>query len=61
MGIIETNIDLSIRSIRKDSKEEKNFITSLTKGFSNINSLAIRTKEGLESLVQQIASIFENA
>jgi len=46
---------------RKDSKEEKNFITSLTKGFSNINSLAIRTKEGLESLVQQIASIFENA
>jgi len=52
MGIIETNIDLSIRSIRKDSKKEKNFITSLTKGFSNINSLAIRTKEDLESLVQ---------
>ena len=51
VGIIETNIDLSTRSIRKDSDEEKSFITALTNGFSYIDSLAIRTKEGLKSLV----------
>jgi len=61
VGIMATNIDLSIRSISKYSKEEKSFITSLTNGFSNINSSAIRTKEDLESLVQKIATIFKNA
>lgn len=61
VDIIATNINLSIRSISKDSEEEKSFITSLTNSFSNINSLAIRTKEELESLVQQMATIFENA
>jgi len=61
VGIMKTNIDLSIRSIRKDSEKEKNFITSLTNSFSYINSLAINTKEDLESLVQQVATVFKNA
>jgi len=34
VGIIETNIDLSFRSISKDSGEEENFIASLINGFS---------------------------
>jgi len=60
VGIMETDIDLSIRPIKKDSKKEKSFITSLTNSFSNINSSAIRTKEDLERLVQQMTTIFEN-
>jgi len=51
VSIMETNINLSIRSIRKDSDKEKSFITALTNSFSYIDSSAIRTKEGLESLV----------
>jgi len=61
VGIMETDIDLSVRAIKKDSKEEKSFITSLTNSFSNINSSAIRTKKNLERLVQQMATIFKNA
>ena len=52
VGIIETNIDISIRSISKDSEEEKDFIMSLTNSFSSLNSSAIRTKENLENLAQ---------
>jgi len=48
---METNIDISIRSISKDSEEEKDFIMSLTNSFFSLNSLAIRTKENLENLV----------
>jgi len=36
VGITETNINLSFRSISKDSEEEKNFIMSLINGFSYI-------------------------
>jgi len=61
VGIMETDIDLSIRAIKKNSKEEKSFIISLTNSFSNINSSAIRTKKNLERLVQQMATIFKNA
>jgi len=56
---METNINISTRSISKDSEEEKEFITSLTNGFSNLNSSAIRTKENLENLAQQVALVFE--
>jgi len=61
VGIIETNINISTRSISKDSKEEKEFIMSLTNGFSNLNSSAIRTKENLENLAQQVALAFKTA
>jgi len=60
VGIADTDINLSIRLISKDSEEKKNFVTSLTKGVSNLNSSDIRTKEDLESLVQQLAYMFEN-
>jgi len=55
------HIDLSIRSISKDSEEKKNFITLLTKRVSNLNSSDIRTKEDLKILVQQVAYVFKNA
>jgi len=61
VGIMETNIDISIRSISKDSEEEKDFIMSLTNGFSSLNSSAIRTKENLENLAQQVALVFKTA
>jgi len=33
MSIIETNINISTRSINKDSEAKKDFITALTNGF----------------------------
>jgi len=45
-------VTYSMRSISKDSKEEKDFITSLTKEVSNLNSSDIKTKEDLKNLVQ---------
>jgi len=60
VGITETNIDLSFRLIRKDSKEEENFIVLLINGFSDINSSTITTKEDLESVVQWMANMFKS-
>ena len=57
----EKNTDVNIGSIKKDSEEEKNFIISLVQGVQNLNISAIRSKENLKSLVQQLANIFENA
>jgi len=51
VGIVDTDIDLSIRLISKDSEEEKDFVILLTKSVSNLNSSDIKTKENLESLV----------
>ena len=61
VGIADIDIDHSIRLISKDNQEEKDFVTSLTKKVSNLNSSDIKTKEDLESLVQQLAYMFENA
>jgi len=61
VGITETNINLSFRSISKDSKKEENFIASLINGFSNINSLNITTKEELERVFQQMANTFKES
>jgi len=58
---METNINISIRSISKDSKEKKDFIMSLINGFSSLNLSAIRTKENLENLAQQVALVFKTA
>ena len=61
VGIADTDIDRSIRSISKDSKEEKNFIVSLTKEVFNLNSSNIQSNNDLENLVQQLAHMFKNA
>jgi len=60
VGIADIDIDHSIRSISKNSKEKKDFITSLTKEVSNLNSSDIKTKEDLKNLVQQLAFMFKN-
>jgi len=61
VGITETNIDLSFRSISKDNEKEENFIALLINGFSNINSLNITTKEKLERVFQQMANTFKES
>ena len=60
IGIGEINTDINIWSIKKNSKEEKNFITSLVRGVQSLDTSAIRSKANLETLVQQLASVFEN-
>ena len=61
VGIRNINIDMNIWSIRRDSEEEKDYITSITNGVYNLNTSSITTKEELEDYVQQLAIIFENA
>jgi len=61
IGIGETNTDINIWSIKKDSKEEKNFITSLVRGVQSLDTSAIRSKANLKILIQQLAFVFENA
>ena len=61
IGIGEINTDINIWSIKKDSKEEKDFITSLVWEVQSLNTSAIRNKANLKTLVQQLANIFENA
>ena len=61
VGIMETNINLSFRSISKDSEKEKNFIISLINGFSNIDLSTIITKEELENIVKWMANTFESS
>ena len=60
IGIGEINTDINIWSIKKNSKEEKNFITSLVRGVQSLDTSVIRSKANLETLVQQLASVFEN-
>ena len=61
IDIGEINTDVNIWSIKKDSKEEKNFITSLVQGIQSLDTSVIRSKENLETLVQQLVNVFENA
>jgi len=61
VGIVETNTDLSFRSISKNSKKEEKFLAALISSFSNINLSTITTKEELEGVVQQMANTFERS
>ena len=61
IGIREINTDINIWSIKKDSKEKKDFISSLVWDIQSLDILTIRSKANLETLVQQLANIFENA
>ena len=47
VGIADTDIDHSIRSISKDNEKEKDFVILLTKEVSNLNSSDIKTKKDL--------------
>jgi len=51
IGIREINTDINIWSIKKDSKEEKEFISSLVQDVQNLNTSAIRNQTNLETLV----------
>ena len=51
VGIKDINIDINIWSVRKDSKKEKSFITSIINGVKNLDTASIETKEDLENLV----------
>jgi len=61
IGIGEINTDINIWSIKKDSEEEKNFITLLVQGVQSLNTSTIRSKENLKTLVQQLVDVFKNA
>jgi len=61
IGIGEINTDINIWSIKKDSKEKKDFISSLVWDIQSLDISTIRSKANLETLVQQLANIFENA
>jgi len=61
IGIQGISIDINKWSIRRDSKEEKNFISSIINGVKNLDTSNIVTKEDLENAVQQLAAIFEHA
>jgi len=58
MSINETNIDNSFWSISKDSEEEKNFIKAITDNILTLDTSNITSKENLETIVQQLASTF---
>jgi len=61
VSINETNIDNSFWSISKDSEEEKNFIKAITDGTLTLDTSNIMSKENLEVVAQQLASIFNEA
>jgi len=61
IGIGEINTNINIWSIKKDSEEKKDFITSLVQGVQSLDTSAIRSKANLKTLVQQLADVFENA
>jgi len=44
IGIKEINIDINIWTIGKDSKEEENFINSITNGIMTLNTANINSK-----------------
>ena len=57
IGIKEINIDINIWTIGKDSKEEENFINSITNGIMILDTANINSKETLENTVQHIFTI----
>jgi len=61
VSINETNIDNSFWSISKDSEEEKNFTKAIADGTLALDTSNIISKENLEVVVQQLASIFNEA
>jgi len=61
INIQDINININIQSIKKYSEEEKNFVNSIIQGIENLNISSIRSREDLQNLVQQLATIFENA
>ena len=61
INIGEVNTDINIWSIKKDSEEEKEFISSLVQGVQSFDTSAIRSQANLEASVQQLANVFENA
>jgi len=52
VDINESNIDNSVWSIYKDSKEEKNFIKAITDNILALDTSNITSKENLETTVQ---------
>jgi len=48
-------------SIKKDSEEEKNFISSIITGVKNLDTSNIGTKDSLENSVQQLKTTFDYA
>ena len=56
-----TNIDINRWSIKKDSEEEKNFISSIIMGVKNLDTSNIGTKDGLENSVLQLKTTFDHA
>jgi len=61
IGIREVNTDINIWSIKKDSEEEKEFISLLVQGVQSLDTSLIRSQVNLEFSVQQLANVFENA
>ena len=61
VSINETNIDNSFWSIGKDSKEEKKFIKAITDNILALDTSNIMSKENLETIVQRLANIFNDA
>jgi len=51
VGIKETSINISIQSIKKDSKEEKSFIELLIHSVENLNVSSTRSREDLQNSV----------
>jgi len=61
IGIGEVSTDINIWSIKKDSEKEKEFISLLVQGVQSLDISAIISQVNLESSVQQLANVFENA
>ena len=57
VSIREVNVNMLIK---KNSKEEKNFIKSLMYDIENLKLLFIRNKKDLQNAVYQLAIIFDN-
>jgi len=60
IGIQGISININKWSIRRDSKEEKNFSSIIT-SIKNLDTSSIVTKKDLENAIQQLAAIFEHA
>jgi len=61
VGINKSNIDNFIWSICKDNEEEKNFIKAITDNVLSLDTSNITSKENLETTVQRLANIFNDA
>ena len=61
VGINETYIDNSFWSICKDREEEMNFIKAITDNTLALDTSNITSKENLETIVQRLANIFNEA